>query len=109
MTIIFTVELVLNVISQGFFFSGKHSYIRDPWNILDFLIVVSALLDLSLRDKVDIQFLKSLRTIRLLRPLRLITRNQGLKVAIASLLKSIPNIVRLITMVLFYIFLLAVL
>ena len=109
MTMIFTLELCLKVVTKGFYWASKEAYIRDPWNILDFTIVMCALLDLVLRDKVDVGFLKSLRTVRLLRPLRLITRNKALKVALASLLASMPNISRLMLMVLFYISLLAVL
>ena len=109
MTISFTIELVLKVITYGFYSAGETSYIRDTWNLLDFFIVVCAILGLFLGDKLDVEFLKSLRTARLLRPLRLITRNKGLKIAIASLLASIPNISRLMIVVLFYMFLLAVL
>lgn len=46
---------------------------------------------------------------KILRPLRIIARNKGLKIAIASLGLSIPYIVRLQVIVLFFIFLLAIL
>jgi len=36
--------------------------------------------------------LKALRTIRVLRPLRLISRNQNLKLVIDSLIRSVPSI-----------------
>lgn len=36
--IIYTIELILKVIALGFVME-KNSYLRDPWNILDFIVV----------------------------------------------------------------------
>ena len=72
MTFIFTSEAVLKIIAYGFMFNGKESYMRSAWNVLDFIIVVSALI--SLIFDYDLQFLKALRILRVLRPLRLIKR-----------------------------------
>ena len=44
MTVAFTFEALVKIIAVGFLFTGKSSYIKDPWNILDFIIVVAALL-----------------------------------------------------------------
>ena len=109
MTISFTIEAVLTIISFGFLFSGKQSYIREPWNILDFVVVASALLGLVAGDAIDISFIKALRILKILRPLRIIARNRKLKVAIMSLGGSIPSIVSLQVIVLFFVFLFAIL
>jgi len=109
MTASFTCEALLKIIALGFAFNGKPSYIRDPWNVLDIVIVVSALTGLIAGDAIDISFIKALRILRILRPLRLIARNKGLKVAITSLFNSIPSIVNLLIIVYFFIFLLAIL
>ena len=55
-TTIFTIEAVLKIIAHGFILNGKKSYLRNSWNILDFIIVVSALL--SLTSDSDIGFFK---------------------------------------------------
>ena len=89
MTAVFTFEMVVKIIAWGFAFAGKTSYIREAWNILDFLIVGSA------GDAINLSFIKALRILKVLRPLRIIARNKGLKVAIISLGRSIPSIVRL--------------
>ena len=60
-------------------------------------------------DAINVSFIKALRILKILRPLRLIARNKGLKVAIISLGRSIPNIVRLQVIVLFFVFLFAIL
>ena len=40
-TVVFTLEAVLKIISMGFAMS-KGSYLRDPWNALDFTVVLAA-------------------------------------------------------------------
>lgn len=109
MTVIFTIEVVVKIIAYGFIFAGKDSYIRDTWNILDFLIVGAALFDIFAGDAVDVGFFKALRILKILRPLRLIARQKGLKIAIVSLGRAIPNIIRLTILVYFFLFLFAIL
>ena len=38
-TVVFATECLLKIIAYGFI-KGKHSYIRNGWNVLDFIIVV---------------------------------------------------------------------
>lgn len=109
MTVVFTFEALVKIIAAGFLFAGKDSYIREPWNILDFLIVFSALLGIIAGDAIEISFIKALRILKILRPLRIIAKNKGLKVAIMSLGGSIPSIVSLQVIVLFFVFLFAIL
>ena len=46
-TIIFAIEAVVKIISLGFVIE-RGTYLRDSWNMLDFFIVVSTLLDVSI-------------------------------------------------------------
>lgn len=39
-TSLFAVEMVLKVIAMGFVL-GRGTYIRDPWNVLDFVVVMA--------------------------------------------------------------------
>lgn len=41
---LYTMEMVFKILGLGLIFSGPGSYLRDPWNILDFIIVMSAYL-----------------------------------------------------------------
>ena len=109
MSMAFTFEAFVKIVAAGFLFAGKGSYIRDPWNILDFIIVVSALLGIFAGDAIEVSFMKALRILKILRPLRVISTNKELRIAIVSLGRSIPNIVRLQVIVLFFVFLLAIL
>ena len=38
-TIIFIIEALVKIIVLGFFLNGRHSYLMDSWNLLDFIIV----------------------------------------------------------------------
>lgn len=55
-TVLFTLECLLKIIRSGFFVS-KTSYLRDPWSILDFLIVITSLIDWGL-ESVELPILK---------------------------------------------------
>ena len=39
MTIIFALESLMKVLTYGFLFNGEKSYLRNGWNIMDYLIV----------------------------------------------------------------------
>lgn len=53
-TVLFTIEALVKIFALGFLFTnqiikdkGMTAYIRNPWNILDFIVVVSAIIDLN--------------------------------------------------------------
>lgn len=96
--IIFTLEALIKIISLGFFFD-KGSYLREPWNQLDFFIVVSALIDMSF-ESVDITMIKILRLLRTLRPLRFISHNINLKIVVTALLESVGAIINVLIVLL---------
>ena len=68
MTAVFSIELILKVIAKGFVL-GKRAYLRDPWNILDLVVVVVGLIDVAVdlvsRDPTNriLMRLKVLRTL----------------------------------------------
>jgi len=90
MTFIFLLESLLKVVATGFLFNGKTSYLRNPWNVVDFFIVFVSIS--SILTSSDLSVFKAVRVLRLLRPLRLIQRNEGLKIAVQALFMAIPNI-----------------
>lgn len=47
MTIIFTIEALIKIIAFGLIFNGKKSYLMSAWNVMDFIIVLSALISLA--------------------------------------------------------------
>ena len=105
LTFAFTFECLVNIILLGIAFNGQNSYLRDSWNILDFLIVIFSLVNIAAAG-VDLGIIKLFRMLRVLRPLRVLKRNLGLKIQVISLLNSIPGIMNLlaITMLLLMLF-----
>ena len=70
-TFIYIVEFLLKVVAMGF--SGhKLAYLSDPWNKLDFAIVMISILNFI--PAFDPGFLKALRAARVLRPLKSISK-----------------------------------
>ena len=51
---------------------GKHTYLREPWNWLDFVVVIISVIDFFPSDGSS--NLSALRALRVLRPLRLVTK-----------------------------------
>jgi hypothetical protein len=39
-SIVYTIEAILRIIALGFVVHKK-SYLRDPWNLIDFIVVIS--------------------------------------------------------------------
>ena len=103
----YTLEAVLKIISFTFF-SAEDAYLKDYWNILDFIIVIvgwiSYILEILLKI-ADLSTLAGLRAVRILRPLRLLKTIKGLKKLATALLASIGHLGET-TMVIIFVFIL---
>lgn len=96
-TVVFTLEAVMKMMRSGFLVA-ESSYLRDSWSILDFTIVVTSLLDLSV-ESVGLPFLRILRLLRILRPLRFISQNQNLRIVVNALVESIVAILNVLIVI----------
>jgi hypothetical protein len=94
LTAVFCIEASLKIIAFGFIFNGKESYLRDSWNIIDWIIVCFSVVTVT-GFASGLGFFKVIRLIRILRPLRMISRNEGLRICIQSLIMAFPNIVNI--------------
>merc|ERR1719387_2535948 len=74
---------------------GKGTYLMNPWNRLDFIVVMIPYIEMLAGD-ANINALKTLRILRALRPLRVISRNQNLKLVVNTLFKSVPELCNLV-------------
>ena len=63
----FPLQCIVKIVAMGFI-SNTGSYINDRWNKLDFLVVITSLLTVD--DSSFLPNVSSLRTFRVLRPLR---------------------------------------
>ena len=73
-------EAVLKIIAQGFM-HHSNSYLRDKWNWLDLIVVITALIEMVFGG----QNFKGLRTLRIFRPLQSINQFSTMKRLIRSL------------------------
>jgi hypothetical protein len=97
----------VRIIANGLVLNGKKSYLRDKWHIIDFIIVLFSVFSL-LPFFSKYSFFKILRAARLFRPLRIISRNENLKLSINALIVSVPEIASLMVIVSFFMFVFAV-
>jgi hypothetical protein len=74
MTVCFMLEFLIKVITHGYACNGPDSYMRSSWNVMDFFIVVVSIFDFLPLDS-DLSFFKVMRLMRVIRPLRMISRN----------------------------------
>lgn len=89
---LYSSEMAIKLVALGLLFN-EGAYLRDPWNILDFVIVGSAWLTFLqevLGGGGGGSSVGALRAFRVLRPLRAVTSIKGLQVLVVAVLKSIP-------------------
>eukprot|EP01065_Artemidia_motanka_P041453 TRINITY_DN5379_c0_g1_i2.p1 TRINITY_DN5379_c0_g1~~TRINITY_DN5379_c0_g1_i2.p1 ORF type:complete len:1990 (+),score=713.92 TRINITY_DN5379_c0_g1_i2:31-6000(+) len=103
-TCLFTVECGIKI--AGLTFYARHdAYIRDEWNVLDFLIVVSgdAALLLDLAFGVTGPGLTALRAFRVLRPLKTMQAFPSVRVLVQSILASVPQLLDVFVLYSFFV------
>ena len=107
-TCIFIVEALIKIISYGFAFNGTSSYLNNGWNQIDFLIVLLSTVDIAFSDAKALSVFRIVRILRILRPIRLISRNESLKIAYGALVKSLPKIIKMMFLTAFFIFVISI-
>jgi hypothetical protein len=87
LTVLFTLECLLKVVAYGFI-RDPNAYLRDGWNRLDFLVVVTGLM--SYMEIEGLPTTDGLRVFRVLRPLRSMNVVPEMKRIVNTVLLSIP-------------------
>uniref|UniRef100_A0AAY4F022 Voltage-dependent P/Q-type calcium channel subunit alpha-1A n=1 Tax=Denticeps clupeoides TaxID=299321 RepID=A0AAY4F022_9TELE len=80
---IFCFESGIKILALGFAFH-KGSYLRNGWNVMDFVVVLTGILS-SVGSDFD---LRTLRAVRVLRPLKLVSGIPSLQVVLKSIMKA---------------------
>uniref|UniRef100_A0A8C8D7C1 Sodium channel protein n=1 Tax=Oncorhynchus tshawytscha TaxID=74940 RepID=A0A8C8D7C1_ONCTS len=84
---IYTFEATIKVLSSGFCV-GDFTYLRDPWNWLDFILISMT----YLTEFVDLGNVSVFRMFRVLRALKIITVIPGLKTIVGTLIMSVKKL-----------------
>ncbi|KAJ8001686.1 hypothetical protein DPEC_G00172030, partial [Dallia pectoralis] len=80
---IFCFESGIKILALGFALH-KGSYLRNGWNVMDFVVVLTGILS-SVGSEFD---LRTLRAVRVLRPLKLVSGIPSLQVVLKSIMKA---------------------
>ncbi|XP_029612528.1 sodium channel protein type 2 subunit alpha isoform X1 [Salmo trutta] len=84
---IYTFESLIKILARGFCV-GKFTFLRDPWNWLDFMVISMA----YVTEFVDLGNVSALRTFRVLRALKTISVIPGLKTIVGALIQSVKKL-----------------
>ncbi|XP_059351423.1 voltage-dependent calcium channel type A subunit alpha-1-like isoform X2 [Daphnia carinata] len=103
---IFCVEATLKILALGFALH-RGSYLRNIWNMMDFVVVVTGFVTLFAQDELDVD-LRTLRAIRVLRPLKLVSGIPSLQVVLKSIIKAMAPLLQIGLLVLFAIVIFAI-
>ncbi|XP_033623926.1 sodium channel protein type 11 subunit alpha isoform X1 [Fukomys damarensis] len=96
-TAIYILEALIKILARGFILD-EFSFLRDPWNWLDSIVIGTAIADLNPSSPIK---LLSLRTFRVIRALKAISVVSGLKVIVGALLRSVKKLVDVMVLTLF--------
>uniref|UniRef100_A0A8C4I3E9 Voltage-dependent N-type calcium channel subunit alpha n=1 Tax=Dicentrarchus labrax TaxID=13489 RepID=A0A8C4I3E9_DICLA len=87
---IFCFEAAIKIIALGFAFH-KCSYLRNGWNVMDFVVVLTGILA-TVGSDFD---LRTLRAVRVLRPLKLVSGIPSLQVVLKSIMKAMVPLLQI--------------
>ncbi|XP_042587793.1 sodium channel protein type 2 subunit alpha-like isoform X2 [Cyprinus carpio] len=93
---IYTFEALIKIIARGFCV-GQFTFLRDPWNWLDFMVIVMA----YVTEFVDLGSVSALRAFRVLRALKTISVIPGLKTIVGALIQSVKKLSDVMILTLF--------
>ncbi|XP_069864597.1 voltage-dependent P/Q-type calcium channel subunit alpha-1A isoform X2 [Dipodomys merriami] len=100
---IFCFEAGIKIIALGFAFH-KGSYLRNGWNVMDFVVVLTGIL-----ATVGTEFdLRTLRAVRVLRPLKLVSGIPSLQVVLKSIMKAMVPLLQIGLLLFFAILIFAI-
>ena len=111
-TIIYIIEFFIRLFAQGAF-QGSHTYFRDPWQWLDFLVimisVITYIIKFSSPEAEASSSFTSFRTFRVLRALKSLSIVPGLRTIVSALLACINPMTEVLFIMVFLILTIAIL
>merc|ERR1719162_1348085 len=104
--IIFIFEMVMKLVAFGLVY-GPNTYLHNAWNWIDGVVVGVSIVDMASNSSAG--FLKTLRILRAFRPLRMISKNQNLKVVVTTIFAALPELAMYLTVFMLFLLILALL
>ncbi|XP_065789094.1 sodium channel protein type 5 subunit alpha isoform X3 [Muntiacus reevesi] len=95
-TAIYTFESLVKILARGFCLHA-FTFLRDPWNWLDFSVIIMAYVS----ENIKLGNLSALRTFRVLRALKTISVIPGLKTIVGALIQSVKKLADVMVLTVF--------
>eukprot|EP01064_Diplonema_japonicum_P027866 TRINITY_DN4146_c1_g1_i1.p1 TRINITY_DN4146_c1_g1~~TRINITY_DN4146_c1_g1_i1.p1 ORF type:complete len:1687 (+),score=370.93 TRINITY_DN4146_c1_g1_i1:73-5133(+) len=102
---LFAVECGMKISGLGFY-KRRGAYLKDEWNVLDFIIVISGLASFVAElfmGSGNSAALTGLRAFRLLRPLKAVQAFPAVRVLVQSILASLPQLLDVFVLYFFFV------
>ncbi|RMC04726.1 hypothetical protein DUI87_17896 [Hirundo rustica rustica] len=93
---IYTFESLIKILATGFCLN-EFTFLRDPWNWLDFTVIIMAYVGAF----SDLGSVSVLRTFRVLRALKTISVVPGLKIIVGALIQSVKKLANVMILTVF--------
>ncbi|XP_061051282.1 sodium channel protein type 5 subunit alpha isoform X2 [Eubalaena glacialis] len=95
-TAIYTFECLVKILARGFCLHA-FTFLRDPWNWLDFSVIIMA----YTTEFVDLGNVSALRTFRVFRALKTVSVISGLKTIVGALIQSVRKLADVMVLTVF--------
>ncbi|KAH8095145.1 hypothetical protein JL720_2422 [Aureococcus anophagefferens] len=102
---VFLIEMVCKIFALGFYSEGPHTYLKNNWNILDFVCVMSWI---GAQAVPSLSALQSLKMFRLLRPLKSLSKFQGLRRIVVTFMAAFDGLAVTVTLLTFLLFVVSI-
>ena len=106
----FTLEAIIKIIDMGLILE-KDTFLRDYENVVDFIVVISFLIEL-LHEYTHLESpfinLNMLRILRILRPLRVMKSIPSLRKQISAVFASVKGLINVVVFILLTVFLFSI-
>uniref|UniRef100_A0A8D0HP20 Sodium channel protein n=1 Tax=Sphenodon punctatus TaxID=8508 RepID=A0A8D0HP20_SPHPU len=93
---IYTFESLIKILARGFCMT-EFTFLRDPWNWLDFIVIIMA----YITEFVNLGNVSALRTFRVLRALKTISVISGLKTIVGALIQAVKKLADVMILTIF--------
>ncbi|XP_076443937.1 sodium channel protein 1 brain-like [Babylonia areolata] len=100
---IYVLEMVIKLLARGFIVN-EYTYLRDPWNWLDFIVILIAFITIIVQladPSISVGNLTGLRTFRVLRAFKTVSIVPGLKTIVNALLRAFKMLFEVILLICF--------
>eukprot|EP00759_Apiculatamorpha_spiralis_P056561 PhF_6_TR8258/c0_g1_i1/m.12560 len=99
--IMFLMEAIIKIIANGFYFGIEQGqripYIRDNWNRLDFLLLVTMMISTFFPN------IRAIRLLRAFRPFKLVRRSMQFRVLFSAIVRSATEVIHAMFFVVFFV------